>query len=190
MPVKKSEDGVDIGFVKPGNNHHISIYKDPEGNYHEHVCTFWHAVERKKYNLPVIIKNTNEVWDRIFLHPEVDYPDSFLEKLPPANCLLELSMQQNEMLILEMQKKEFEDALEQKEYSIISKHLYVIWSLSNRDYWLRHHLETKNTELKSIERSKEVKRYFRCKSLKAFFSLSPIKVRVNHIGEIVSVGEY
>ena len=189
-PIRKNEYGVDIGYVKPGNNHHISIYKDSEGNYHEHVCTFWHAVERKKNNLPVVIKNTNEVWDRILLQPEGAYPDSFLEKLPPANSLLELSMQQNEMLILEMHKKEFEDALDQKNYSIISKHLYVIWSLSNCDYWLRHHLETKNSELKSIEKSKEAKRYYRCKSLKAFFSLNPIKVRINHIGEIVSIGEY
>jgi len=190
VPVKKNEDGEDIGFVKPGNNHHISIYKDSEGNYREHVCTFWHAVERKKYNLPVIIENTNDIWDKILLKQEGTYPDSFLEKLPPVNYVLELSMQQNEMLVLEMQKEDFEDALKQKNYSSISKHLYVVWSLSNGDYWLRHHLETKNSELKSIEKAKEAKRYYRCKSLGALFSLNPIKVRINHIGEIVSVGEY
>ena len=188
-PVKKDENGKDIGFVKPGNNHHIAIYKDAEGNRFEHVCTFWHAVERKKYNLPVIIKNTNEIWDKILSQPEGTFLDAFLEKLPLANWELELSMQQNEMLILEMQKEDFEEALQQKNYSNISNHLYVIWSLSNGDYWFRHHLETKNSELKSVEKAKEAKRYYR-KSMEALIPLNPIKVKINHIGEIVKIGEY
>ncbi len=34
VPVKKDSKGNDIGFVKPGNNHHIAIYRDAEGTYH------------------------------------------------------------------------------------------------------------------------------------------------------------
>ena len=62
VPVKKDENGNNIGYVKPGNNHHIAIYTDSEGNKQEHICTFWHAVERKKFGLPVVIKNTNEAY--------------------------------------------------------------------------------------------------------------------------------
>ena len=70
VPIKKDEYGNEIGFVKPGNNHHIAIYVDKDGNKIEHVCTFWHAVERKKYGIPVIIKDTNDVWDKIWQQPD------------------------------------------------------------------------------------------------------------------------
>ncbi|MCF0217369.1 MAG: HNH endonuclease, partial [Fibrobacteraceae bacterium] len=60
-PVKRNEQGEDIGFVKPGNNHHVAIYKDKDGKLQESVVTFWHAVERKKYKLPVIIKEPSLV---------------------------------------------------------------------------------------------------------------------------------
>ena len=190
VPVKKNENGNEIGFVKPGNNHHIAIYTDKEGKKSEYVCTFWHAVERKKHKIPVIIKNTNAIWDKILQQPEDTYPQSFLEQLPPANLELNLSMQQNEMLILGMTDEDVRIAIENKDYRKISEHLYVIWSLSEDNYWFRHHLETKNSELKKIEMAKEGKRYFNIRSISALSRLNPIKVKINHIGQIVSIGEY
>ena len=53
-----------------------------------------------------------------------------------------------------------------------------------RDYVFRHHLETAindNKELKDIT-------YKSIKSLPVFKEI--VKVRINHIGQIVSVGEY
>ncbi len=90
VPLKKDESGNDIGFVKPGNNHHIAIYSNKDGNKTEQVCTFWHAVERKKHSIPVIIKNTDDVWNKIWEQPENTYPQSFLEQLPPAGLNLEM----------------------------------------------------------------------------------------------------
>jgi CRISPR-associated endonuclease Csn1 len=190
VPVKKDENGNAIGYVKPGNNHHIAIYTDSNGSKNEHVCTFWHAVERKKFGVPIVIKDTNELWDKILQKPEGSYPQNFLEQLPHANWKLLSSLQQNEMFVLNLTKEELTNAMQQKNNSLISNHLYVVWSLSNSDYWLRHHLETKNTELKKEAKAKEGKRYYRCKSTGAFFRLNPIKVKINHIGQIVSVGEY
>jgi len=190
VPVKKDSEGKDIGFVKPGNNHHIAIYKDSEGNSFEHICSFWHAVERKKYGIPVIIQNTNQIWDKIGMQPEGTFPESFLAKLPSVQWNLSVSMQQNEMFILDIEKEEFGNLLYQNDNSLLSKNLYLVWSLSDCDYWFRHHLETKNSELKSIEGAKESKRYYRFKSLGAFLKMNPIKVRINHIGQIVSIGEY
>jgi len=189
VPVKKDENGNEIGFVKPGNNHHIAIYTDKEGNKEEYVCSFWHAVERKKYGVPVVIKNTNEVWDKILQQPENFYPQSFLEQLPPVNLELNLSMQQNEMFVLNMTKEELTYAIDQHNNRLISNHLYVVWSLSEGDYWFRHHLETKNSELKKIEGTKESKRYCRL-STSALLKLVPIKVKVNHLGEISKIEEY
>ncbi len=185
VPVKKDSVGKEIGFVKPGNNHHIAIYLDTEGNTVEHICTFWHAVERKKYGIPVVIHDSNKVWDRIAQSPEGTYPESFLEIIPKANLNLKLSLQQNEMFILGMPVEDFELAVQQNDKSKLSKYLYLVWSLSDSDYWFRHHLETKNAEIKSISGAKESKRYYRIKSLGAFFSLQPFKVRIDNIGNIL-----
>jgi CRISPR-associated endonuclease Csn1 len=185
--VRKDENGNEIGFVKPGNNHHIAIYADKEGNKSEYVCTFWHAVERKKHKIPVVIKNTNEVWDKILQEPEDAYPQSFLEQLPPTNLELSLSMQQNEMLILGMTNEDVKTAIDNEDYRKISEHLYRVQKLSFKpsnnsiEIFFRHHLETK---LVDDNNSKISKRYFNVQSLKALFSLNPFKVKIDCLGNI------
>lgn len=186
VPVRKDERGKNIGYVKPGNNHHIAIYSDSEGNKHEHICTFWHAVERKKYGLPVIIKSTNEVWDKIQEKPEGTFPEEFLEKLPSPNLNLELSMQQNEMFILEMENDARENALRDSKYELLSDNLYCVWSISESDYWFRHHLETKGSELKKEQGAKESRRYFRVIGINSLLKLKPIKIKIDCIGNIIS----
>lgn len=184
VPVKKDTTGKEIGFVKPGNNHHTAIYFDSDGNAIEHMCTFWHAVERKIHEIPVVIRDSNKVWDKITQKPEGTYPESFLEKLPEANLNFNLHLQQNEMFILGMPVEDFELAIQQNNKSELSKYLYLVWSLSEGDYWFRHHLETKNAEIKSISGAKESKRYYRIKSLGAFFNLQPFKVKIDNIGNV------
>jgi len=184
VPVKKDEDGEDIGFVKPGNNHHIAIYTNNDGNKIEHVCTFWHAVERKKYGIPVIIKDVSEVWDKIQMQPERTYPESFLEKLPNIQLKFELSMQQNEMFVLGMVNEDFQMAINENNKSLISRYLYVVWSLSESDYWFRHHLETKNAEIKNIDGARESRRFYRTKSIGGFLGLNPFKLKIDRLGNI------
>ncbi|MFT3753497.1 MAG: hypothetical protein QM800_11705 [Paludibacter sp.] len=50
VPVKKDETGKDIGFVKPGNNHHIAIYTDKEWKQNR-TCLYILACRR-----------TQEIW--------------------------------------------------------------------------------------------------------------------------------
>jgi CRISPR-associated endonuclease Csn1 len=97
---------------------------------------------------------------------------------------LELSLQQNEMFILGLTNEEIEDALKLNDKSLLSKHLYLVWSIAEGDYWFRHHLETKNSELKKTAGAKEGKRFYRL-STKGLFELNPIKVRLNHLGEVI-----
>ena len=75
-------------------------------------------------------------------------------------------------------------------YAVISPNLFRVQSISKvmygnnavRDYIFRHHLETVVTsKLKGIT-------YQQFKSLT--FAQNVLKVRVNHIGKIVSIGEY
>lgn len=184
--IKKDENGKEIGFVVMGNNHHIAIYEDKDSKLIQHSCTFWHAVERKKYKIPTVIKNSSDVWDELV---NKELPESFLDKLPSDNLTLKFSMQQNEMFILGLSQEEFDEAIKNNNKSLLSKNLYLVWSISNNDFWFRHHLETKNSELKSIPTAKDAKRYFRFKSVGALVGLSPIKVRLNHLGEITKIGE-
>ncbi|HET9057164.1 MAG TPA: type II CRISPR RNA-guided endonuclease Cas9 [Chitinophagaceae bacterium] len=182
-PVKRNNEGKEIGFVKPGNNHHIAFYIDKNGKKQEHVCSFWHAVERKKYNIPVIIKDPKEVWDKV-LENQIEYPQSFLDKLPEDNWQFDESLQQNEMFILGLQKDIDEKAIVENNKKLISEYLYLLWSVSENNYWFRHHLETKNSDLKKTHGAKESKRYYLCKSIGAYERLNPIKVKINNLGEI------
>lgn len=181
VPVRKDDNGREIGFVKPGNNHHIAIYIDTDGNYSEHVCTFWHAVERKKYGIPVIISDSNQIWDKINDSHEGTYPESFLNMLPGANQTLKLSMEQNEMFVLGLSKDDFNLAVENKNYKQISDNLYRVQKLAEKNYMFRHHLETQLVDEKDAQ---ICKRFINVRSLGSLFELYPIKVRIDLIGEV------
>jgi len=186
-PIKKDENGKDIGFAKTGNNHHIAIYKNADEKLLQHSCTFWHAVERKKYKIPVIINDTSDLWNCIL---NTELTQEFLDKLPEDKLVLQHSLQQNEMFVLGLSDEDFEKAIQENDKSLISKNLYLVWSISDSDYWFRHHLETKNSELKKIESAKESKRYYRFKSISSFMNQNPKKIKINHLGEITKIGEY
>ncbi|MBA4251820.1 MAG: type II CRISPR RNA-guided endonuclease Cas9 [Chlorobiaceae bacterium] len=187
-PIKKDTAGKEIAFVKPGNNHHLALYLDENGNKQFQICSFWHAVERKKYGFPVIIKNPLEIIDAILgAETEVEkYPDSFLEKLPNAKWKYLESFQQNEMFLLGATKEKIEEALANKNYSFLSEYLYRVQKVTyigkTLDIFFRHHLETL---LHDNENSKHSKRYHRISSLGALELLNPCKVKINCIGEIV-----
>lgn len=184
VPVKKDEKGEDIGFVKPGNNHHIAIYVDGEGNKQEHVCTFWQAVERKKYGFPAIIQEANSVWDKIQMQPEGTYPESFLDKLPSVQWNLQLSMQQNEMFLLGMTQDDIDTVIAGKEYCMISDKLYRVQKLAGKNYMFRHHLET---QIVDDANAKISKRFILIQSLGALFALNPCKIKVDRLGNITEV---
>lgn len=180
VPARKNIEGDNIGYVKPGNNHHIAIYIDNEGKLVEHICTFWHAVERRKYRLPVIIKNSDEVWDFIQANVSHELPESFLKQLPPPGYKLKYSLQQNEMFILGIPKDEMEDLLERGDFSTLSNNLYRVQKISSREYCFRHHLETQIVDTKE---SVLMNRYYRLKSVSALESLSPYKIRIDILGK-------
>jgi CRISPR-associated endonuclease Csn1 len=183
VPVYDSENKIHYqNFYKPGNNHHIALYKDSEGNWHEHIVTFWHAVERKIHKLPVIIKQNSQVWKAIYENLD-KYPESFLSKLPDPEWIFIESFQQNEMFILGLSHDEFYDFLTSGSISGISKHLYRVQKISKANYVFRHHIES------TVEESNNainLKKYYIVRSLKSFQSLNPIKIRINILGKIVS----
>lgn len=178
-PVKYDSRNEPIGFVKPSNNHHIAIYTDAEGKKQEHVVTFWHAVERKKYGIPVIIENPSEVWDAIM---DKDLPESFLNALPQPNWKHEINLQQNEMFVLGMSEEEWDDAIEANDYKTLCNHLYKVQNISESTY--RFCLAT-DTHYDLKVANKKDQRYLNIRSIPALYALNPHKVRISLLGDIL-----
>lgn len=167
-------------YVKPGNNHHVAIYKATDGSFCENVCTFWHAVERKKFGLPVVIRQPDTVWEEI-IKMQGSLPDSFLEQLPKPDWQFVLEMQQNQMFLLGLTAEQISDLQRNADKVLISKYLYRIQKLTASDYYFRHHLETKVDE--KIE-DKELHKFYRLSSFSALMAQNPTPVRISRIGEI------
>ena len=157
-----------VDFVNTGNNHHVAIYKDENGNLQENVISFFTATERVSQGLPIIDKSykNEDGWKFMF------------------------SMKQNEYFVFPNEKTGFNpmesDLLNPDNYKAISPNLFRVQKFGSllSGFWFRHHLETK------IDTSKELKgmTYKIIQSAKNLEHI--VKVRVNHIGQIVSVGEY
>lgn len=179
VPLRCNAKGEEIAFVKPGNNHHIAIYEDEKGGWQEHVATFWHAVERKKYGLPAIIQNPAEAWDKVTDR----MPESFQKLLPAsATWRFKFAMQQNEMFILGMEEELYQEAMAQKNYALLSRYLYRVQKLSSGDYCFRHHIET--TVNDDSKTAKEMGKMKRLRSIKSLFENNPHKVYISITGKI------
>jgi len=160
-------------FISTGNNHHVAIYHDEDGNLQDEVISLHKVItERVNQGLPVIDKMYNEHLGWRFL----------------------FTMKQNEYFIFP--SSDFDpaeiDLLDPKNSKLISPNLFRVQKFSKlsygnssvREYVFRHHLET------SVEEKKELKD-ITFKNIKSLSYLENIvKVRINHIGQIVKIGEY
>lgn len=168
------------GFVVPDNNHHIAIYIDKDGKRHENCVTFWHAVERKKYNIPTIIIKPAAIWDNL---PE-DLSEEFLKQLPLPDWKFEVSLQQNDMFVLGLDPETLEEALNEKNYSCIGKCLYKVQNISTKTYrFCLHNL----TQYDISQSNKPDRRFFNIRSIDTLFKYDPLKVRISLLGEITKV---
>ena len=193
VPLRFDESGKPISFVKPGNNHHVAIYEDENGRLHEHVVTFWHAVERKKYGLPIVITDPGEVWERV----TEDMPESFLRQLPPsATWRFRLSMQQNEMFVLGMDDESYRAAMAERDYAALSRYLYRVQKLSEHSYMFRKHYETRSEDKYPDENGKMIINTIKSRnrgamqriaSVAAFRKMRPHKVHVDITGKILEI---
>lgn len=186
---------IPVDFVSTGNNHHVAIYRKPNLDknnlpvlddagqptyeFDEKIVTFMEATIRANQGLPVIDKNykRDEGWQFLFTMKQNEY--------------FVFPRYDEEGRIIFNPLEHGEDWYKDPEnYAVISPNLYRVQSISKvmygnnavRDYIFRHHLETTVTsKIKGVT-------YQQYKSL-AFIPYI-VKVRVNHIGQIVSVGEY
>lgn len=168
----KNGERIETDYISTGNNHHVAIYKDENGKLHEEVVSFYEAVHRVNEEIPVIMKE----------HPE--HP----------NWEFQFTMKQNEYFVFpadDFDPNEI-DLLNSDNAGEISPHLFRVATLSKveygnnivRDYVFRHHLETTTNKSISLKGSA----FIPVKSLKDLDRI--VKVRINHLGQIVETGEY
>jgi CRISPR-associated endonuclease Csn1 len=96
-------------------------------------------------------------------------------------------MKQNEYFVFPNESTGFNpnevDLLNPENYSLISPNLFRVQKFTIKDYFFRHHLET---NVESYSTLKGIS-WLRC-GLNNIDNI--IKIRINHIGEIIHVGEY
>lgn len=168
----KNGNKVPVDFVSTGNNHHAAIYRTPDGSLQDNVVSFYETVHRVNQGLTVVDKDFNKElgWEFLFsikqneyfIFPSEDFNPTELDLMDPAN------------------------------YKKISPYLFRAQKFSKlfygnsavREYVFRHHLET------SVDEKKELKdiAFKNIKSLPYFENI--VKVRINHIGQIIKIGDY
>ena len=189
VPLKKDDKGNTVAWVNPGNNHHVAIYRDEDGKYKEQTVTFWEAVDRCRVGIPAIVTQPDTIWDNILQRNDIS--ENVLESLPDVKWQFVLSLQQNEMFILEMKEEDYRYAMDQQDYALLNKHLYRVQKLSKGDYSFRYHTETsvedKYDGKLNLELSRKMGKLKRVRSLEALFNLHPHKVHISVLGEIKEI---
>ena len=178
--VKYDEQGDAVGFVSPRNNHHLAIYRTPKGKLEESIVTFWDAVDRARYGIPLVITHPREVMEQVLQRGDI--PESVLRSLPPSDWVFVESLQMNEMVIIGLSDEELQRALEAQDYRKLSEHLYRVQAISSRDYYFRYHLETSVSDMRNS--SGYIPKFYRIRSLKDYEKRNLRKVRVDLLGRI------
>lgn len=182
-----------VDYVNTGNNHHVAIYRKPKLDKNnqlvldengdivyeldEKIVSFYEATSRAMLGYPIIDKEykKDEGWQFLFTMKQNEY---FV--FPIYETIVDENG--NVQQIKTFDPKDI-DLLNPDNYAEISPNLFRVQKISTKDYVFRHHLETMvqdNAKLKGTT----WKRY----GLNGIENI--VKVRVNHIGQIVSVGEY
>ena len=180
IPIRFDERGRAITFVKSGNNHHLALYRTPQGKLEESIVTFWDAVDRARYGIPLVITHPREVMEQVLQRGDI--PESVLRLLPPSDWVFVDSLQPDEMVIIGLSDEELQQALEVQGYRKLSEHLYRVQKVSSRDYWFRYHLETSVADDKNT--SGRIPKFHRVRSLSDYEKRNIRKVRVDLLGRI------
>ena len=178
IPTCFDEKGEPTAFVKSASNHHLALYRTPKGRLVESIVTFWDAVDRARYGIPLVITHSREVMEQVLQRGDI--PESVLRSLPPSDWVFVESLQLNEMVIIGLSDEELQRALEVQDYRKLSEHLYRVQKLSAGKYFIRYHLDT---DVDEDNRSGRIPKFYQL-SLDAYKKNNVRKVRVDLLGRI------
>ncbi len=179
-----------VDYVNTGNNHHVAVYRKPRLDKNgqplldengdvvyeldEKIVSFYEATSRAVLGLPIIDKDfkKDEGWQFLFTMKQNEY---FVFPRYDADG----NMTFNPLDHDEAWYKNPDN------YAEISPNLFRVQKFSYKNYVFRHHLES------TIDLSEYKLRGVTWTDFRSSKGIDKIlKVRVNHIGKIVSVGEY
>lgn len=179
-----------VDFVNTGNNHHVAVYRKPkldkggqpvldehgeiQYELEENIVSFYEATSRAMQGLPVVDMDykKEEGWQFLFTMKQNEY------------FVFPRFDEQGNMVFnpLDYDEVWYKDP---ENYALISPNLYRVQKFSYKNYVFRHHLET------TIDNSGYNLRGITWTDFRSSKGLDcVVKVRVNHVGKIVSVGEY
>lgn len=180
IPIRFDERGTAITFVQSGNNHHLAVYRTPQGVLEESIVSFWDAVDRARYGIPLVITHPREVMEQVLQRGDI--PESVLKSLSPSDWMFVESLQQDEMVAIGLSDEELQSAIEAQDYRKLSEHLYRVQSLSSKYYVFRYHLETSVKDRKNT--SGRIPKFHRVRNLPDYEKRNVRKVRVDLLGRI------
>ncbi len=162
-------------FIATSGNHHVALFLTPKGKVEEVVVSYFEAVARaiSKPQIPVIDRNfkSEEGWQFLMTLKKNEY------FVFPGYENSESGAQ-----VMTFNPKEI-DLLDPANFARISPYLFRVQSISTHDYWFRQHLDTTTNSPKALAE-------ITWKRLRApALMMEAVKVRVDHLGKIVKVGE-
>lgn len=143
----------------------MAIYRDKKGTLQENVVSFFEAVERARQGIGAIDRYYNKDigWEFLF------------------------TMKKNEMFVFPNEETGFDpneiDLMDPSNRKYISPNLFRVQKITAKDYTFRHHLETNVNVQKELVNIA----FVRLRSPQSLKDI--IKVRINHLGDIVAIGE-
>ena len=191
IPIRFDERGRAITFVQSGSNHHLAIYRTPKGKLVESIVSFWDAVNRARYGLPLIIKYPRKAMEQVIQRDDI--PESVLRLLPPADYEFVEVFQQNEMAVVGLPEEEFRRAVDTQDYRTLSEHLYRLKGISSKDYEFHYHLDTDDPDETDSSKKKKkrvrntsgrIPRIYRIRGIGPLQKKNVRKVRVDLLGRI------
>lgn len=163
-------------YVSTSNNHHIAIFEDAEGKLQEHVVSYFEAMARLRQGLPVIDYDYNAHlgWKFLFTMKRNEFfvlPDTLMSDA-----------------VKEASEGAFDpaevDLLNPVNQAAVNAHLFRVQKLANHDYMFRHQYETMVVDDRKLHGVTHV-RITNTEGLRGI-----VKVRIDHIGRVVHIGEY
>lgn len=191
IPIRFDERGRAITFVQSGSNHHLAIYRTPKGKLLESIVSFWDAVNRARYGLPLIIKYPRKAMEQVIQREDI--PESVLSLLPPADYEFVEVFQQNEMAVVGLPEEEFRRAVDTQDYRTLSEHLYRLKRISSKDYEFHYHLDTDDPDETDSSKKKKkrvrntsgrIPRIYRIRGIGSLQKKNVHKVCVDLLGRI------
>lgn len=180
VAVRKDLNGRPIAFVEPDDNHHVAFYIYPDGEKTENVVTKWQAVQRKLNHIPIIIDTPSLIWSEVLGRKDVS--DELLQSLPKDKSIFLLSLQKGEAVVMGLEEREYQRALEKKDMKTLCDHLFYVQSASSHDYRFRRHVESKYD---TKDMNKDDMRFLRIRKVDDLFKSNPHKIKITVLGDII-----